>query len=122
MSEWIGDRVIKKDKAMDIEEHYPQTCDGFQEITRNMYELFKKKQADYGPSNIGMGKDKIETDADVERSMIGLSVRMNDKIQRLLNLILDRRDPQNESIDDNLIDIANYAVMALLVRGKEWGK
>ena len=122
MSEWIGDRVIKKDKAMDIEDKYPQTCDGFQEITRNMYELFKKKQADYGPTTIGMGKDKIETDADVEKSMIGLSVRMNDKIQRLLNLVLDRRDPQNESIDDNLIDIANYAVMALLVRGKEWGK
>ena len=114
--------MIVKDKAMDIEDKYPQTCDGFQEITRNMYELFKKKQADYGPTNIGMGKDKIETDADVERSMIGLSVRMNDKIQRLLNLVLDRKDPQNESIDDNLIDIANYAVMALLVRGKEWGK
>ena len=120
MSEWIGDKVIKKD--IDIENKYPETCDGFQEITRNMYELFKRKQADYGPSNIGMGKSKIETDEDVEKSMIGLSVRMNDKIQRLLNLILDRRDPQNESIDDNLIDIANYAVMALLVRGKEWGK
>ena len=120
MSEWIGDKVIKKD--IDIEDKYPETCDGFQEITRNMYELFKRKQADYGPSNIGMGKSKIETDEDVEKSMIGLSVRMIDKIQRLLNLVLDRRDPQNESIDDNLIDIANYAVMALLVRGKEWGK
>ena len=120
MSEWIGDKIVKKD--IDIESKYPETCDGFQEITRNMYDLFKRKQADYWPSNIGMGKDKIETDADVERSMIGLSVRMNDKIQRLLNLVLDRKDPQNESIDDNLIDIANYAVMALLVRGKEWGK
>ena len=40
----------------------------------------------------------------------------------LLNLVLNKRDPNNESLDDNLIDIANYAVMALLVRGKEWGK
>ena len=49
--------VIKKDKTMDVEDKYPQTCDGFQEITRHMYGLFLKKQADYGPSNIGMGKD-----------------------------------------------------------------
>ena len=120
MSEWIGDKIIKKD--IDIEDKYPETCDGFQEITRNMYELFKRKQADYGPSNIGMGKDTVETDADVEKSMIGLSVRMNDKVQRLLNLVLNKRDPNNESLNDNLIDIANYAVMALLVRCKECGK
>ena len=114
--------VIKKDRTMDVEDKYPQTCDGFQEITRHMYGLFLKKQADYGPTNIGMGKDKIETDDDVEKSMIGLAVRMNDKIQRLLNLVLNKRDPNNESLDDNLMDIANYAVMALLVRSKEWGK
>ena len=114
--------VIKIDSNVDIENKYPETCDGFQEITRHMYDLFLKKQADYGPSNIGMGKDKIETDDDVEKSMIGLAVRMNDKVQRLLNLVLNKRDPNNESLNDNLIDIANYAVMALLVRGKEWGK
>lgn len=69
-----------------------------------------------------MGNRTIETDEDVQRSMIGLVVRMNDKVQRLMNLILDRKDPQNESVEDTLIDIANYAVMAKLVMDKEWGK
>ena len=87
-----------------------------------MFNLFKRKQADYGPTNIGMGNSIIETDKDIHRSMIGLVVRMNDKVQRLMNLILDNKDPQNESVEDTLIDIANYAVMAELVINKEWGK
>ena len=114
--------VIKIDSNVDIENKYPETCDGFQEITRHMYDLFLKKQADYGPSNIGMGKDKIETDDDVEKSMIGLTVRMNDKVQRLLNLVLNKRDPNNESLDDNLMDIANYGIIGLLVGRNKWKK
>jgi len=69
-----------------------------------------------------MGNRTIDTDEDVQKSMIGLVVRMNDKIQRLMNLILDNRDPQNESVEDTLIDIANYAVMAKIVINKDWGK
>ena len=122
--EIIGDRIAitRKRKNTDVEEEYPRMCDSFESITDEMFELFKKKQSDYGPTNIGMGNRTIETDGDVERSMIGLAVRMNDKVQRLMNLILDRKDPQNESVEDTLIDIANYAVMAKLVINKEWGK
>ena len=32
------------------------------------------------------------------------------------------KEPNNESIDDTLIDIANYAVIALIVRSKLWGQ
>ena len=41
---------------------------------------------------------------------------------RFLNLTMQNKKPNNESIDDTLIDIANYAVMALIVRSKLWGK
>tara|TARA_R100001082_G_scaffold35061_1_gene18156 strand:+ start:1702 stop:2064 length:363 start_codon:yes stop_codon:yes gene_type:complete len=119
--EIIGD-VIKKRQNLSVEDEYPRMCDSFEHITDEMFELFKKKQSDYGPTNIGMGNRTIETDEDVQRSMIGLVVRMNDKVQRLMNLVLDRKDPQNESVEDTLIDIANYAVMAKLVMDKEWGK
>ena len=122
MSEWLGDKIVVKKKQIDVEEEYPQMCKSFQLITEDMFDLFKRKQADYGPTNIGMGNRTINTDEDVEKSMIGLTVRMNDKIQRLMNLILDRKDPQNESVEDTLIDIANYAVMAQIVINKEWGK
>ena len=120
MSEWVGDKIVKK--KVSIEDKFPLTCEKFQWITEDMLELFKRKQEDYGPSNIGMGKSVLETDEDVKKSMIGLSVRMNDKIQRLLNLTFHDKRPNNESIDDTLKDIANYAVMALIVREKIWGK
>ena len=85
-------------------------------------ELFCLKQQDYGPKNIGMGSKVVDTDEKVKRSLLALSVRINDKIQRLLNLTMNNQDPNNESIDDTLIDIANYAVMALIVQRKQWGK
>ena len=122
MKEKIGDYVRNYNTEKDVDEEYPIMCESFVAITEEMFELFKKKQSDYGPTNIGMGNRTIDTDGDVEKSMIGLTVRMNDKIQRLMNLVLDRKSPQNESVEDTLIDIANYAVMAKLVINKEWGK
>jgi len=121
--EIIGDRIaLAKKKPKDVEEEYPQMCNSFEAICEEMLELFKKKQADYGPTNIGMGKSKIKTDKDVQLSLMGLGTRLNDKTSRFLNLTMQDRKPKNESIDDTLIDIANYAVMALIVRSKLWGK
>jgi len=119
--EIIGD-IVKKKPKLDVDEQYPNMCSSFESICEEMFELFKKKQADYGPTNIGMGNRTIDTDEDVQKSMIGLTVRMNDKIQRLMNLILDNRDPQNESVEDTLLDIANYAIMSKIVIDKDWGK
>jgi hypothetical protein len=47
---------------------------------------------------------------------------MNDKVSRLMNLMLNKKDPNNESIEDTLIDLANYGIMGLIVRRKKWGK
>ena len=107
---------------MKVIDEYPNTCKEFEDIQSEMFELFLRKQADYGPTNVGMGSDVVDTDDKVKRSLAGLSVRMNDKIQRLLNLTFNNRDPKNESVEDTLIDIANYAVMALIVQRKVWGR
>ena len=107
---------------MKVIDEYPNTCKEFEDIQSEMFELFLRKQADYGPTNVGMGSDVVDTDDKVKRSLAGLSVRMNDKIQRLLNLTFNNRDPKNESVEDTLIDIANYAVMALIVQRQVWGK
>tara|TARA_R100001015_G_C4463141_1_gene49348 strand:+ start:78 stop:497 length:420 start_codon:yes stop_codon:yes gene_type:complete len=105
-----------------IKENYPMMTDEFDTILKRMFELFCKKQDDYGPSNIGLGKAILETDEDMRNSLIGLTIRMNDKIQRLLNLTLNNKEPNNESVDDTLMDIANYCVMPLIVKDKKWGK
>ena len=110
------------DAYIQIEQKYPKMIDEFEDITHDMVQLFCMKQLDYGPKNIGMGKEVVETDEEVKHSLTGLSVRMNDKIQRMLNLTFNNREPENESVEDTLIDIANYAVMALIVQRKLWGK
>ena len=107
---------------VEIEKKYPEMINEFETITHDMLQLFCMKQADYGPKNIGMGDVVVDTNKKVKRSLTGLSVRMNDKIQRMLNLTFNNREPENESVEDTLIDIANYAVMALIVQRKLWGK
>ena len=107
---------------MKVIDSYPNTCKEFEDIQSEMFDLFLRKQADYGPTNIGMGSEVVDTDDKAKRSLIGLSVRLNDKVQRLLNLTLNNKEPNNESLEDTLIDIANYAVMALIVQRQVWGK
>ena len=53
---------------------------------------------------------------------MGLSIRINDKVQRVLNLTLNNQEPNNESLEDTYMDIANYCIMALIVMEKKWGK
>ena len=106
----------------EISVRYPKTIKEFETIQKEMLYLFCEKQLDYGPTNIGMGKSKVKTDEDVRLSSMGLGTRLNDKISRFLNLAMENKKPNNESIDDTLIDIANYAVMALIVRSKLWGQ
>ena len=110
------------DPREEIQIKYPETFKEFRTIQKEMLYLFCEKQLDYGPTNIGMGKSKVTKEEDVKLSLIGLGTRLNDKTSRLLNLTMHDRKPNNESIDDTLIDIANYAVMALIVRSKLWGK
>jgi len=71
-------------------------------------ELFAKKQADYGPGNIAKFGE------------VGLLVRLNDKLERLINLVTQNKRPENEAIEDTLRDIANYAIIWLIVRDGKW--
>jgi hypothetical protein len=105
-----------------IEETYPQTAKEFQRLQFEQYELFCKKQMDYGPSNIAMGTDLAS--AEQKRlSLIGLIVRINDKIQRLINLVVkNNRKAQNEPTIDAFKDLACYGIIAQIVQNGKWGK
>ena len=55
--------------------------------------------------------------------MSGVVIRMNDKLNRLLNLILkNKQNVVDESVEDTFIDMANYSIIALLVNKCKWGK
>ena len=64
-------------------------------------ELFIKKNADYGNSYKQYG-------------LIGVLVRLQDKINRALNITKNGIQVKDESLRDTLIDLHNYAAMALM--------
>ena len=105
-----------------IEREYPETAKEFQRLQKEQYELFCKKQMDYGPSNIAMGS-QLKTDEEKRLSLIGLIVRINDKVQRLINLVVkNNREAQNEPTIDAFKDLACYGIIAQIVKNSKWGK
>ena len=105
-----------------IEKEYPETAKEFQRLQFEQYLLFCKKQMDYGPSNISMGTP-LATDDEKRLSKIGLIVRINDKIQRLINLVVkNNRKAQNEPTIDAFKDLACYGIIAQIVQNGKWGK
>ena len=104
-----------------IEEHYPETAKEFKKIQEEQYETFCKKQMDYGPSNISMGTG-VGSSVNTHLSLTALVVRINDKIQRLLNLIVtSKREAQNEPIEDAFKDLSVYGIIAQIVKNGKWG-
>ena len=50
----------------------------------------------------------------------GLRVRIHDKVARINNLIESQKVAQHESLEDSFKDLANYAIIALLVLKGKW--
>jgi hypothetical protein len=117
------EKLIKKTNPIEyIEKHYPETAKEFQRLQFEQYHLFCKKQMDYGPSNISMGTP-LATDDEKRLSLVGLIVRVNDKVQRLLNLMVKHnREAQNEPTVDAFKDLACYGIIAQIVQNGKWGK
>src|SRR5690606_25300439 len=68
-----------------------------------------KKQLDYGNLNIAIW------------DVLGVAVRLTDKVMRLRELILSGHLPQNESIRDTAVDIRNYGLILLMLIDGLWG-
>ena len=117
----IGGDMDQVDAVKYIEEEYPETAKSFKEIQKEQYELFCKKQMDYGPKNISVGTD-LRTDEDVKLSLTGLWFRINDKIERLKQLVVFDKAAQNEPMIDAFSDLSVYGVIAQIVHRKKWGK
>ena len=72
-------------------------------IQKEAFELFKKKNIDYG-------------DAFAEFGVIGVLMRIEDKIKRSLSITKNGVNLVNdESIRDTMIDLHNYSAMALML-------
>ena len=73
--------------------------------------LLISKHLDYGPKNISESPGG---------PINGLRVRMHDKAARINNLVDKNKNPQHESLEDSFKDMANYAIIGLLVLRKQW--
>jgi hypothetical protein len=104
-----------------IEKYYPETAKDFKQIQFEQYELFCKKQRDYGPRNISVGTD-LKTNDDVKLSLTGLWFRIQDKIERLKQLVVFDKTAQNEPMIDAFKDLSVYGIIAQIVYNGKWGK
>lgn len=82
-------------------------------IQDELEELMLSKHNDYGPKNISDSPGG---------PLNGLTVRLYDKVARLSNLNSTGATPKHESIRDTFLDIANYAIIGLLVLDGKWEK
>jgi len=77
------------------------------EIQKQGYELFVKKNIDYGDSFAKYG-------------VIGVLMRIEDKIQRAMTITNNGVNLINdEGIKDTLLDLHNYAAMALILMNEK---
>jgi len=81
-------------------------------ILADLRSILLRKQEDYGPLNISLAPGGPYN---------GLRVRMFDKLQRFSHLVETNNDTPNfESLRDTFIDLANYAIIGILVQSGQW--
>ena len=102
------------------EKNYQELTAEYKKIMMEQYILFCKKHRNYGTGNVNVGTN-LETDADVKLSLTGLWFRLNDKIQRLKNLVvIGEPDTVGEAIDDTFQDLSIYGIIAQIVKQKKF--
>ena len=74
----------------------------FGEDHGRVLDIVVRKQRDYGHENIA------------RFGRMGLLVRVHDKIARLENLLGAGRLPNHESIEDNVLDVIGYSIVAAM--------
>ena len=102
------------------EDNYSELTTEYKKIMMEQYITFCKKHRNYGTGNINVGTN-LETDGDVKLALTGLWFRMNDKIQRLKQLVvLGEPDTVGESVKDTYQDLSVYGIIAQIVSQKKF--
>lgn len=82
-----------------------------QNLCNELHTLYENKNSDYGDSFAKLRSEYPES----------ICIRLQDKMNRLKTLIVDKKEQKvdDESIEDTLKDIANYALLELVERRYE---
>ena len=81
----------------------------FEEICKELKDIFIKKHKDYGKGNI------------LDTGELGIAFRVSDKLNRLKHLLANNLVPENETVEETWKDIAVYSIIAVLLK-RSWFK
>ena len=90
-----------------------QDIEMFKEIVTKMAKTYEAKNHDYGNS--------VHKTFE-EFGMTSFLVRLSDKLNRLITLNKLEAQVKDEKIEDTLLDLANYSILALIELRKESNK
>jgi hypothetical protein len=76
----------------------------FSDVSEELLQMFLKKHKDYGKGNI------------LSVQELGIALRISEKIERIKHILIQGDSPANETIDETWVDVAVYAVIAILLR------
>ncbi len=85
----------------------------FHRILNEMRDLHCKKSADYGQGQDPLANVKASAEFGVP-AWVGTMIRANDKVIRIKSMAV-KGNLQNESLEDSFIDLASYAILALIL-------
>ena len=90
---------------------YSDDSEAFMGVTSRMLEIFNRKNHDYGNS--------FEQSLD-EEGLAASRIRMGDKWNRYKTLSRGNENQvKDESLEDTLLDLANYSIMTLMWLNKK---
>lgn len=98
------ERPKTEGNILDDLDYVNENVTDFWMLTERMTELYSRKNRDYGNS--------FDESLD-EDGMLNSKIRLNDKMRRFQQLIKEDALVKDESIEDTLMDIANYAIMTI---------
>ena len=102
------------------EDNYTEMTQEYKKIMMEQYILFCKKHRNYGTGNINVGTN-LNTDNDVKLALTGIWFRLNDKVQRLRQLVVNGQpDTVGESVKDTYQDLSVYGIIAQIVSQKKF--
>ena len=85
----------------------------FGSILDDMLTMYGRKRADYGSASDPVANLRAAREFGIQ-PWVGAVLRLNDKMTRIKSFV-EKGNLMNESVDDNLLDIAVYGALALLL-------
>jgi hypothetical protein len=116
----IIDETISELRTLRTKTQY-STNPAFDSLLRRMGAIHDAKRQDYAGNDNPLGNFDAAQMLGIS-PMMGIMVRMTDKFTRACNLAKrGHQHVKDESLEDTLLDLANYAVLAILSREREQG-